>query len=321
MELIIKPTGKCDFSCTFCSAANLDVAHPVDGVPEKIKDLIKVLRPKNIIITGGEPLMVDPAYYLELQEFSKCHISFTTNLKDFYLNPDKWADILSQEKFGIITSFNYGDTRRWDKDTPYTEEQFIEVMNLFKSVTGKKYLPFIATIDENNEHRLLDHVYLAKRLDSKVKINGATKIGRQGKNYPKYKIIQAYLNIINLGLGEYELTCHDRQSGRCSFNINLMCNTAIRCCYVDSLGELHYGICDDEISAGRELKREKTFPIIPLPTVPKRLEHITTKCVQCKLFRFCNGCNSHRRHAKEFPEYCSEMLKMEDEIIRTGWAL
>lgn len=319
MELIIKPTGMCNFNCTFCSAAYLDIAHPT-RVPDKIKDLIKKMKPDSIIVTGGEPLMVNPEYYLELQELGNCNVGFTTNMKDFYLHPDKWKPIFTSPHFGFITSFNYGETRRWDENTPYTEEKFIEVTKMFTDMTGKT-LPFIAVIDDSNEDTLMDHVYLAKRLNTMVKINGATKIGRQGVNYPKYKIVKAYLKIIEMGLADYEITCHDRSLGRCAFNTNFMCNSAIRCCYVDTAGELHYGICDDELSDEREIPMDPSFPLIPCPKIPTPDEHINDKCVYCDLFRFCHGCNSHRRHAKEFPEHCEEMLKMKDEIILTGWSI
>lgn len=320
MELIIKPTGRCNFNCTFCSSANLDIAHPT-SVPDPIKELIKKLKPNNIIVTGGEPLTINPEYYLELQELSNCHIGFTSNMKDFYLHPEKWERIVKDPNFGFITSFNYGDTRRWDEETPYTEEKFMEVTKLFKEVSGKPSLPFIAVIDESNEHLALDHVYLAKKLNTMVKLNGATKIGRCGKNYPKYKMIQTYLKIIELGLDDYEMTCHDRELGRCAFNINFLCHTGTRCCYVDTSGKLHYGICDDELSAGVEIPMDTNFPLDIHPIIPKKDEYIHDKCIYCELFRFCHGCPAHRVHAKEFPEHCDEMLKMKDELIRTGWAI
>lgn len=320
MELIIKPTGRCNFNCTFCSSANLDIAHPT-RVPEPIKDLIKKLRPDTIIVTGGEPLTIDPSYYWELLEISGCHIGFTSNMKDFYLHPEKWEKISRDPNFSFITSFNYGDTRRWDENTPYTEEKFIEVTNVFKEVSGKPMLPFIAVIDETNEDTVLDHIYLAQRLNTLVKINGATKIGRCGKNYPKYKLIQAYLKIIYLGLDQYEMTCRERERGKCAFNINFLCRSATRCCYVDTNGQLHYGICDDELSAGREIPMDSDFPLVAHPTFPTKEEHINDKCVYCDLFRFCHGCAAHRINAKEFPEHCEEMLKLRDDLIRTGWAM
>lgn len=321
MELIIKPTGRCNFDCTFCSANGLDIAHPENGVPQPIKELIKKLQPTGIIVTGGEPLTVDPGYYLELFELANCHISFTSNMKDFYLHPNKWKDIVTNPNFGFITSFNYGNTRRWDPHTPYTEEKFTEVHELFKEVSGRDYLPFIAVIDESNEGRIMDHIYLAKRLGTKVKINGACKIGLQDHSYPRYKILKAYIDIIDAGLEKYEMTCSERHLGRCPFNIHMLCKSTIRACYVDSNGQLHYGCCEDLLSAGKEILMDTEFPVKPVSIMPPKVKYIKKDCINCELFRLCHGCSAQLNYAKEFDNYCDEMLKLKDDLIRQGWAL
>lgn len=319
MQLIIKPTGLCNFNCSFCSAANLDIAHPGNKVPQQIKEVIERIKPDGLIITGGEPLCVDPEYYLELADIAKCNISFTTNLKGLYLDPEKWRPIFTNPTFDFITSFNYGDSRRWDKDTPYTEEQFIKVSELYKSIRGES-IGFIAVIDDNNEDRIIDHVLLAKRLGTRVKINNATALGLQGTTYPRYKLFQAYLKIIDMGLEEYEIHCKERKVGRCPFNINFHCRSAIRCCYVDSKGELHYSTCDDEISLYNEYPLESEPPK-PEAIYPPVNDHITDQCIYCDLFRLCNGCNNQRTQAKKCPEYCEEMLKLKDRLIETEWLL
>lgn len=322
MDLIIKPTGLCNFDCTFCSAYNLDIAHPTK-VPNQIKSLITKLKPDNIILTGGEPLLVHPDYILKIQELSGVRVSLTSNMKDFYLNPDKWKEVVNHPMIGFITSFHYGTTRRWDKNTVYDEIMFRKVTEKFKEVTGGKSLPFIALIDESNEDLIFDHVYLAKDLDTQVKINATCKMGRQGKNYPKYKIIRAYLDIIHMGLDPYEITCSQRKLGRCSFNTGLLCSSTIRVCYIDSNDRLHYGRCEDEISIGEdgEIEMDTEFPVKAKIEIPSPKDCITDKCSYCELFRFCNGCHEHRKHAKEFPEYCEKMLEMKDEIIETDWAI
>lgn len=325
MELIIKPTGLCNFNCEFCSASNLDISHPKNGVPKEIKDLILKMKPSTIILTGGEPLMVGPDYIMEIQELApdNTYISLTSNMKDFYFNPDKWRDVVNHPHIRFITSFNYGHTRRWDENTVYDENMFKKVTNKFKEITGGKSLPFIAIIDESNEEFIMDHIYLAKELNTKVKINGACKLGRQGKNYPKYKIIKSYIEIIDKGLEKYEITCSNRKLGQCAFNTNFMCSSTIRVCYIDSNGKLHYGRCEDEISLGKcgEIPMDENLPIDPKVEIPSIKDHITNKCSYCELFRFCNGCHEHRKHAKEFSEYCGEMMKLKDDIIRQGWAI
>ena len=321
MELIIKPTGRCNFDCSFCSADGLDIAHPTH-VPEPIKELIQKMKPDSIIVTGGEPMTIDPSYYLELKEIAQCHIGFTSNMKDFYLHPDKWKEIVQDPMFGFITSFNYGNSRKWDPHTVYTEEMFIDVFNRFYEVSGGQKLKFIAVIDEYNEDTIMDHVYLAKRLGTQVKINGALGEGRQHNTYPRYKIIKAYIDIIDAGLEAYEMTCSDRMLSRCPFNTEFMCGSTIRCCYVDSYGKLHYGICDDEISSGREIPMD-TFPIQSIPKKPDMKDCISKKCMYCELYRVCNSCNAQRMLAiaDQDPHYCEEMQKLIPDLIRVGWKL
>jgi len=124
MELIIKPTGICNFACSFCSAGYLPIIEKrLSRVPEKIIDVIRTTEPTNLIVTGGDALMVEPEYYYHLHEITDCQISITTNLKDFYLHPEKWIKLFKEDWFGITTSFQYGSGRKWDKDTIYTEDR------------------------------------------------------------------------------------------------------------------------------------------------------------------------------------------------------
>lgn len=322
MELIIKPTGLCNFNCKFCSAHGMDIQHPVDGhVPQQIKDLILKLKPNGLIITGGEPLMVDPQYYYELHEIGKCPIAPTTNLKDFYLNPDKWTPLFKEDWFNVTTSFNYGSTRKWDPNTIYTEHDFIHVLALYRAQTGKSIDSFIAVIDESNEETAHDHVSLAKDLHCKVRLNGAIAAGRQGKTYPRYKMMEIYLEIIEAGLDQYECNCSERTLGKCPWNINSVCQNCIRCCYVDHSGKLHVGTCDERMSMGIELPEDK---IIPSSCEARSLdihEYIKPECAYCELCRLCNGCHTMREESKKDPNYCDEMKKLEDAIIASGWLL
>ncbi|MCM1215370.1 MAG: radical SAM protein [Lachnospiraceae bacterium] len=322
MELIIKPTGLCNFSCEFCSAHGMDIQHPSDGhVPQQIKDLIKKLKPNGLIITGGEPLMVSPEYYYELHDIAHCPIAPTTNLKDFCLNPDKWAPLFKEDWFNITTSFNYGETRRWSPDKVYTEHDFIHVLAQLRAYTGKSIDSFIAVIDESNEEFAHDHVDLAKTLGCKVRLNGAIGVGKQGKTYPRYKMMKIYLEIIDNDMDQYECNCFERTQGKCPWNIGLRCQNCIRCCYVDNSGKLHVGTCDERMSMGIELLEDQIIPTTCEETPINPQEYIKPECAYCELCRLCNGCHTNRQEAKKDPDYCEEMKKLEDQIIDAGWIL
>lgn len=324
MTLIIKPTGLCNFNCKFCSADGLDICNPSDGkVPEQIKQLVKDLQPHLIVITGGEPLMVNPDYYYELHDISGCRISMTTNLKDFYNNPHKWELLFKEDWLGIATSFNYGDTRMWDPNTVYSEEMFIKVMDKYREYVEDQIPMFIAVIDWGNEDKVIDHVLLAKRLGTQVKLNNAVGVGKQSKTYPRYKMFQHYLKIIDMGLEKYESYCSSRDVDECPRNVNHFCATAIRCCYVDNKGKLHVGICDEQLSLGHEIPEDLIVPSSKNPTseilTPDKF--IKPECPYCELFSLCNSCRNNRDAAMLDPIYCDEMKKLKSKIIETGWAL
>ena len=317
MELIIKPTGLCNFACSFCSSATLPILEkPLKKVPDKLKDLIDYVKPDELIVTGGDPLMVDPEYYYHLHDIRPVHISITSNLKDFYIHPDKWIKLFKEDWFDITISFQYGEGRKWDINTIYTEEMFRDVHNKFTESIGKD-LPFISVIDYNNEHTVLDLYKLAKSLNTKVKINNMLALGYSDLTYPRYKMFQHYINIIESGLGDYEAYCSKPYFHGCPFNKNFTCESMIRACYIDNKGELHYFHCDNmdgEYEVQLDYKSDK---IGLISTYPKLSEHVNSNCWQCELFELCNGCKSARMTYPK--EHCEEMLKLKDKIIEYEW--
>jgi L-lysine 2,3-aminomutase len=67
MDLIIKPTEKCNFKCTFCSSTNITDDHSSLLDLKYIYRFLKRFPETNtIIVNGGDPLMVQPEYYWEL---------------------------------------------------------------------------------------------------------------------------------------------------------------------------------------------------------------------------------------------------------------
>lgn len=321
MELIIKPTSKCNFNCKFCAASELDISHNPDRVPQQIKDAIKILKPDGLIITGGEPLCCNPSYYEELLSICDCNIVFTTNLKDYYLHPDKWHSLFHNDRIMVGTSFNYGDSRRWDKDTIYDENMFRDVM--IKFTKHIHYTPpFIAVINEDNEDVYFDHILLAKELNTYCRLNNALKMGRQSTHYPRYKVFRMWIDIIDRGFEEYEQNCFERSFGMCPMNSNQMCQSSIRSIYVDNNGIVHYSNCEDKLNLdnGSEIEIDKERPE-PIPTLIGHDQVISSKCFSCDLFNICNSCATNREAAKLDPLYCSEMSKLKDDIIRLGWKL
>lgn len=303
MQLIIKPTSKCNFNCNFCSAKLLNIKHSTN-VPSVLKDYIKELNPSDLIITGGEPLMIPKEYYEELLSLGDWNISLTSNLGIFYKNPDYWTPLLKNDRIGVITSFQYGNDRI-DGNDVYTEEQFIKVINLFEEKIG--YKPnFITVISEENEDKALDHILLAKRLGIKCKLNGILPMGLSKSYYPRYKMMNLYIKIIEMGLEDYEINCSERHLGKCNFNTNLSCKDNIRACYVDFNNQLHKCFCEDLLAEGFEGEYDNSY--------------INDKCLTCELCRLCNGCMKTRLSEKLDENHCQEMLKIKDKILEMGWS-
>lgn len=318
MELIIKPTSVCNFACTFCSAGLLNIKK-VREVPQKIVELINLLKPQSVIITGGDPLCIDRRYYEHLLQIYDGPISFTSNLKGYYLNREYWKPILSNNRIGVGTSFQYGNERLWDKNTSYTEEMFIKVMTQFESDFG--YVPsFISVITPDNVDRAIDHVYLAKRLNTKCKLNPLKSIGKSVTTFPLYKMIDIYNECTRLGLDQY--LDHDIQyRGGCGWNTGRMCESCIRACWIDNNDQLHYSHCEELLSWGIEIPTDTTKPK-PIPHTITLKEVIKPQCYQCRLFNLCNGCAVHREQAKCDPNYCEQMKAREQLILsRKDWKI
>lgn len=318
MELIIKPTGRCNFNCTFCSANLLDIKHS-ERVSDELKQIISTLKPSCLIFTGGEPLLVNRQYYDEILALGDYSISFTSNLKDFYNNPDKWTDLFKNKRVGVCTSFQYGTERRWDKDTPYTEEMFRRVMKVFNDKVG--YVPsFISLVSEENEDRALDHIYLAKELGTKCKINAVKQMGLSQTTYPLYKMIDIWLKIQELGLEEY--WDHDIQfnKGGCDFNTNRMCESSIRTFWLDNQGNIKYSNCENRASNLEFINLENKCP--ELKSVPLSMNNlITKKCLFCPLCGLCNSCKATLPLNKKDPNFCKEMKAREEKILGAGWKI
>lgn len=321
MELIIKPTGKCNFNCSFCSSNRIVTNEDTKHVHEKLLWLIDQIKPSRLLINGGDPLIMDPDWYYEMYEKTEIPMSLTSNMKDFYLHPDKWSSLLNEEWMTIGTSFQYGNGRMWDPNTIYDEAMFIKVVEKFHKYIHHGTLPFIAVIDEHNEQFAMDHVMLAKKLDTTVKMNNAIPVGKCDKWYPRYKMFQMYISVIESGLEKYEANCSGRFYPSCPRNTFFQCNKCIRSCYVDINDQLHVSNCDEFLVQGIEYSTIGEITGKDVPDKIRPSEYIKEECLSCSLCRLCNGCNLNRKYAKTDPKYCDEMKKLEDKICLHRWIL
>ena len=314
MELICKVTSKCDMACTFCSASKLGLD---DMTPEEIAEAAKKTGAQTLIILGGEALCMGPEYYHKLLKLTDARLDFTTNLKDFYLHPEKWIPLFRNPRVGVCTSFNYGSSRLFDKKTVYTEEMFKETIELFKKEIGYAP-PFIAVMDENNIDTWRKHIELAKELGTKCRLNNALKIGRQGKYFPRAEMFKVWVQIVKEGLADYETNASERAIGRCPMNTCGVCKSTIRVVQKKN-GKLIFHDCDDRSNGGCAPIPEDR--IHEKPIVRRSGQPLKYECYQCQLFNVCNGCDTNQAQIEDVDKYCVTMKSLEKDIVNLGWRL
>ena len=305
MDLIVTLNSNCNFACDFCSSSNLpkqepdSIANDPDIYIDFLKNYIKRHKVNYLIINGGEPLLVPIDTWYKLVGMINDNelpvsVSCTSNLWEFYKNPDKWTELFTQNivPIDVTTSFQYGTGRKLADGTVFTEELFRKVFNCFAEHTGKKP-PFIAVINEGNEKDALKHIQLAKELGTTCRLNGMVMSGRAGSMYPFYKMWNLWLDIIEAGLSEYEMNSQiikaawQGQDTPCPFNSN--CGNKIKCFNPDGSITRCGSLSDDML--------EKNNPLLgyihEYIDLPFMYRYLKPSCVNC---RFCNICNScHKR--------------------------
>lgn len=329
MDIIIKPTQLCNFNCDFCSSNNISnnsnrlLDHNnLFNLFDKYKNDLNT-----IIVNGGDPLMAPPDYYWKIIDYLdnnhlKTSISFTTNLWDFYIRPDKWKDLFNNKHCYICTSFQYGNKRKLKNGLIYTEEIFKKVIEKFYSYFN--YIPhFISVIDNDNYKYAIKTVELAKELNTECKLNPVVMAGKSLNYFPFYKMINIYINIIKKNLEKYEYNTKEirklllnSQKTTCPYNRD--CYKSIRCIspenYIHSCGFLN----DNHLK--NISVNNKTYELSKYNEHDFKKDNLILqpKCLGCNLFKLCNGCYMQIKSIKEnndIESHCINMKKIERELL------
>lgn len=314
MDIIINPTNKCNFCCEFCAASNL----PNNTLT--IEETIELLKPygKNIgqlVINGGDPLCMDPQWYLDLIKYLEdincfATISLTTNLWDYHMNPKKWLPVLRNHRIGVITSFQFGTKRKISNYVVFDKKMFIEIENQFYKDIG--YTPsFISVIDYYNEPFVRETIDLCKQLNTRCKINKAVISGRQRGYYPRYRLYQNLFGILERGDQKYEM--NTKLIMDALENKPTICPLADSSCYknikcinpdgnVSCCGYASDNYNDEEFVLAYE-----------------KYKVIKPECYGCKYYRICNSCHIYIKevidnHDEE--KYCDVMFYILEKFSR-----
>jgi radical SAM protein with 4Fe4S-binding SPASM domain len=340
MDLIIKPTERCNFKCTFCSSTNITEDKSLELDLNYIYQFLKRFPETNtIIVNGGDPLMMDPQYYWDLIKHldeigSHSTISFTSNLWPFYKNPNKWKDLFNHPRMGVTTSFQYGGGRLKGDLSEFTEEDFWKCSDAMLEHCG--YRPdFISVITEENEHQAIKNVELAKRMGVECKLNYAMSsgppvkfkgiiMGQQGKPYLLSNIYEIYVEIWKKGLHPWEFNTKQMmkrligQSTCCPQNRE--CDSGIRT--LQPSGDYYScGAFGDDreysIDFDQEMKGKKIFPIRNI----LELQTMTDDCYTCPMFEICNGCKKTIKDHKTYnmaSTHCKKMKTLAPDILKAN---
>lgn len=341
MDLIIKPTERCNFKCTFCSSTNItdDKSQELD-LDYIFRFLERYPETNTIIVNGGDPLMMDPSYYwkiiqyLDNNDLKSTTISFTTNLWPFYKNPNRWKELFNHPRMGITTSFQYGGGRLKGDLSEFSEEDFWKCSDAMLEHCG--YRPdFISVITEENEHLAIKNVELAKKMGVECKLNYAFSsgppikfkniiMGQEGRPYMLAKIYEIYVKIWKLGLTDFEYNTKQmvkRLRGKTTTcPQNRECDGGIRT--LQPSGD--YYSCgafgDDKqysIDFEKEMSGNKIYPIRFVP----ELQTLKQACYSCPMFEICNGCKKTIKDLKDHnmvETHCYKMKQLAPDIIEAN---
>lgn len=337
MDLIVKPTQRCNFKCTFCSSTYLsEDNNEIVSLMEIERFIVRFPETRTLIINGGDPLMMSPEYYwdmIAILDRLNCDasISLTTNLWPFYKKPEKWEVLFKHERVGVATSFQYGDGRLKGDGTPLTEAEFVAVSDLFLERIG--YRPdFIAVIDKDNEHTVLDTVRLAQRLGVEAKINYAVAsgpvvlnkgvaMGHADKMYTQADMYAQYIEIYDAGLAQWEY--NTKQMVRRLKTQNTTCPLARDCDGgIRSLqpggGYFSCGAFGDDLKYPIDFDREMAGEFFTPLRNQEELWSMKEACNECPMFLICNGCRKTVADTKRLglaEHHCKTMKSIAPRII------
>jgi radical SAM protein with 4Fe4S-binding SPASM domain len=330
MDIIVKPTELCNFKCTFCSSSKI-----TENDNTAQLDLLKIFRfldrypdTQTIIVNGGDPLMMDPKYYMDIIEFLDrnnypASISLTTNLWPFYKKPEKWLEVFQNPRVGIATSFQYGGGRLKGDFTEFTEEDFWKCSDAVLKYCG--YRPgFIAVIVEENEDTVIKTVELAKKMDVVCKVNYAMASGEQSAPYVKGKMYKGYVDIWKAGLADWE---HNTQAMMVKLKghsttcpVNRDCDAGIRTLQPE--GDYYScGAFGDDMDKAIDFEREMAGEFFTPLREDLHLNNLKQSCFTCPMFQICNGCRKTVKDLKEHnlvEEHCLHMKSIAEDIIEAN---
>jgi MoaA/NifB/PqqE/SkfB family radical SAM enzyme len=334
MDLILKPSQRCNFSCSFCSSTEISNSNSINDdldISKVIQFLNRFPNTKNIIVNGGDPLVVSPSFYWKIIEEIRrigngTVLHFCTNLWDYYKRPNKWRELFNCEEIEIGTSFDFSG-RFISKDEELSVDLFLEIMTKFRN--DFDYTPsFVSVVSNESSWRAIDTVRLAKKLNVECKLNYLHASGRSNEQYNIGDMYNIYLDIYEEGLSEFESNTKQmiqmlKYSAHQSCPSNRKCDEGIRNLQPMKDG-YEYSSCgafgdDREYSIDFEKEMAGDF-FTPLQS-EQELQYMKEECLSCENFNFCNGCFKTVKDTKgsnQVEENCKSMKNFRKRAVEIG---
>lgn len=267
-------------SCWYCSTCNIS-KHIVPS-----KDIIKLYdkyNPYDVLLIGGEPLLLPPEYYMEILD-GGCKFGISTNFTLYNSNREKWNKVFTHPNFlGIGGSCDKCESNEEFLKIYYQLKEAGILAGLILTLDDKDY-----TISLNKAMTWLD---LAYKHDLSLKINYVVPTGRALDNLSQILKISDVFNIYCELLDEME----KRKFTNTMINpfetiIDSMINGNNYVCPYNRHCANYSGILNFE---AEDLEKSYYCPALgDLGEDNKFIETIIpNKCYLCEYFIICRGCN------------------------------
>ena len=295
---VLKPTSLCNFNCTFCSAKFLKIPlHKT--VPDCLREYLISHKVNHLSISGGEPLMNPKSYFEDLLSIMDSisddyEIGITSNMSLWEKSPEDFDYLFKNPHVIVETSFQYGNERK--DNNVFDESRFVNIFNKFKERYNYP-LSFIYVVSEENEQFAIDACKLARKLNTKLSLTQQMPVGASKTLYPKHKILDLYMKIIDEGYEDCIWNTQGIYDKNCPFvdDVN-KCLTCSRILWVGLDNKVHEDYCEFLIAKNEE------FPM-------SNREVISPKCFGCKMLRLCNGCPIQTKYTKQIADTHCKWMK------------
>jgi len=320
-SVILKPTGLCNANCKFCYASNFsENCKSIENFDTKFKSYIENKQIRNVILTGGEITLV-PKFLEEICNYAdknNISISLVSNMIEILKNVEHWQDFFKKhEKLHLTASYQTDNQRSNFTGEKISEIDFINFAKWYRKELNKRLL-VISVVNDENENKILENIYLAKECKYVSSIERQIGIGRAKYEYSPLKYFKLLNKIIDMGMWQYEK--HLRllvQSGMFGVHYcNFYCKQMVPVIYIDKNENLVETFCD-HLSTTKFSYKDFVIE-----------KDIKKECAFCKYRNLCQACHITRKNINsqiangqiDISIYCKELKdelkKLENNILQ-----